>query len=405
MRISVWGINYAPELTGIGPYNAALCRFLRERGHEVRMVTRFPYYPQWTKRPEDRGCWSRTDMLDGLRVYRCWHYVPRRVTTLRRILHEASFVVVSFLRQLALSRPDLILVISPPLLLGPAAWLLSRLKRCPYFFHVQDLQPDAAAGLGMVNDGFFLRLLRGMESIAYRYARRVTGISPGMLDAFRAKGLAGDKITLLPNPILRLVRPTTSLGAFRRAHALGPDDFLAVYSGNLGRKQGLDVLLDAAELVRDRRLKILICGEGNQRAALEERLRQRPLENVRLLPLLQEEEYAQLMADCDLTLITQQPGSGRFFLPSKLLASLSFAKPVLCVADEESDLVRLVSEGQIGCNVIPGQPAELAQTLERLANQPQRLRLWSDAARTFAERFRLETVFLQFERLLDPKSP
>jgi colanic acid biosynthesis glycosyl transferase WcaI len=132
MKINVWGINYAPEPTGIAPYNTALCDHLKRHGHEVHMVTAFAYYPAWKKAPEDRGKIFRTDEVamrgtdqegrEGrVPVHRCWQYVPRKASALKRIFHEGSFVATSFLRQLTLPAPDAYVVVSPPLLLGAAA--------------------------------------------------------------------------------------------------------------------------------------------------------------------------------------------------------------------------------------------------------------------------------------------
>src|SRR5262249_51003651 len=139
LKVTVWGINYAPEVAGIGPYNSALCNYLKGQGHAVRMVTSFPYYPSWKKTAADQKRVYRTDDLSGVTVHRCWHFVPSCPTALKRILHEGSFVLFSFLRLLFLPRPDVFVVVSPPLLLGASAWLMSWLKRAPYILHVQDL--------------------------------------------------------------------------------------------------------------------------------------------------------------------------------------------------------------------------------------------------------------------------
>src|SRR5258705_11262334 len=149
MKITVWGINYGPELTGIAPYNQALCEFLSHQGHLIRMVTGFPYYPAWEKNASDRRVLFRTERMGEVNVHRCCQFVPQRPRAMTRILHELSFVFLSFFRLLMLPRPDVFIVISPPLLLGAAAWLLTRLKPAPFVFHVQDLQPDAAYALGM----------------------------------------------------------------------------------------------------------------------------------------------------------------------------------------------------------------------------------------------------------------
>src|SRR4051812_7626985 len=201
MRVIVWGINYAPEFAGIAPHNVALCEFLDAEGHDVEMVTTFAYYPTWRKRDEDRGRLYRTDRVNGVPVHRCWHFVPERVSALKRILHEGSFIATSTLRALTLTRPDVLVAVSPPLLLGVAAWLVGKLKRAPFVFHVQDMQPDAAVGLGMLKASWFTRALYGLEAFAYRHAARVSGITQGMLRIFAAKGVPESKLVYFPNAI------------------------------------------------------------------------------------------------------------------------------------------------------------------------------------------------------------
>src|SRR5271167_4807467 len=118
MKILVWGINYSPEVSGIAPFNAALCEYLAGRGHEVTMLTTFAYYPQWKKRPEDRDDLWRTELINGVKVVRVWHYVPAKLNTLKRMLHEASFLLLSFQHSLTLGEFDAAVVVSPPLGLG-----------------------------------------------------------------------------------------------------------------------------------------------------------------------------------------------------------------------------------------------------------------------------------------------
>ena len=169
MKVLVWGINYAPEATGIAPYNVALCEHLREKGHEARMLTTFAYYPEWKKRTEDRGRWYRTDEVRGVPVHRCWHYVPAKVSPLKRIVHEGTFVGCSFLCGLTLPKVDVMVVVSPPLLLGAAAWALGKVAgACRSCFYVQDLQPDAAVGLGMLKVGRFTKMLVSVGSLRLR---------------------------------------------------------------------------------------------------------------------------------------------------------------------------------------------------------------------------------------------
>lgn len=401
MRIIVWGINYAPEVTGIAPYNVLLCEHLQARGHGVEMVTSFAYYPTWRKRPEDQSHFFRTDSVGGVPVHRCWHYVPRRVSALKRIFHEGSFVLTSFFRLLALRRADVVVVMSPPLLLGAAAWVLRVFKGAPFVFHVQDLQPDAALGLGMLKPGLLTRALYSLEALAYRHAAGVSGISRGMLEAFASKGVPTDKRVYFPNGITPIdLNALPSRGEFRRREGFAGEVFLAVYSGNLGVKQGLSVLIEAAADLHDSRIRIIICGDGAARSELETDAVARQLTNVRFLPLQEKGAYEEMLVDADLCLITQQAGSGRAFFPSKLMTALNFAKPVLTVADAESELTRLLAESSFGVNVEPGRPEALARELEVLAGAPERLAEMGRVGRIFAEQFEASRVLESFERCL-----
>jgi len=409
MRITVWGINYAPEMTGIAPYNSDLCRYLQGRGHEVRMVTSFQYYPNWRVSPEDRGRLFRRDEDEGVEVHRCWKYVPARPTALKRIIHEATFILTSFLRLLFLPRPDLLIVVSPPLPLGPAAWLAGLLKRCPFLFHVQDMQPDAAVTLGLLKPGALTRFLYGIERFTYKKARYVSGITPGMLEMFDRKKVPADKQYLWPNWVVSRPdeRPLPELpqGAFREHAGISKDDFLVVYSGNLGKKQGLDIILDAAsrienEAPRSRRVTFVIAGEGAAAEDLRSRIQQEKLQ-VRLLPLQPKQMFQAMLAEADLSLVTQQKGSGALFFPSKVLTLLSSGCPVVTVADDDSELAKAVADGGFGKNVSPGDPAGLASAIVEMVDQSEELRRFGAAGESWVKRFSRQSVLDDFAAFIE----
>lgn len=435
MRILLWGINYAPEAVGIGPFNRELCEYLVERGHAVSAVTSFPYYPRWRKEAADRGRWFRTESAGGVRVFRCGCYVPAAATALRRILHELSFGLVSTLRILVLPRADVYVVVSPPLALGFFAWLVTKVKRSRFVFHVQDLQPDAAVGLGMLRPGALVRLLYGLERLAYAKAAAVSGISEGMIAAFRRKGVSPAKRVLLPN-WLRLAPGAPAAGAgesradARRSLGVEDDDLLAVYAGNLGRKQSLEILIEAAFLLRvnrakavpagnaettrrrpalpslrppreniGARIRLIIAGDGAARADLEQSLRDHPGVNVQLLPLLSDSRYADLLRSADVALITQVAGTGQFFFPSKLLSVLAAGLPVVAVADADSELARAIQAGGFGCAIRPGDACGLAALLGRLLASRAQLEAWA-AHTPWVRQFSRESILPRFEQLL-----
>jgi len=401
MRVVVWGINYAPEFTGIAPHNVALCEFLNSKGHEVLMVTGFPYYPSWVKRSEDQGRFYRTDRINGVSVYRCWQFVPKRVSAFGRILHEASFAFTSTLRLLTLPGADVYLIVSPPLLLGVGGWIIGKIKNAPFVFHVQDLQPDAAVGLGMLKANWFVRQLYALESFIYRHANLVSGITRGMLDRFRSKGVSEKKLFYFPNTIALDGASLPVRGEFRHRYGCRSDEFLAIYAGNIGVKQGLEVLLQTASLLTDPRIRIIICGDGAQRDLLTRRVEELKLPNIRMLPLQVGSDYRALLVDADVCLITQHSGAGNSFFPSKLLGLLAESKPVVTVAAPQCELALALTEGKFGINVPPDRPGELADLLQSLARDPERLAEYGAAGRRYVEQFTREDVLRGFSEKLE----
>jgi len=366
MRVLVLGINYSPEETGIAPFNTGRCEYLAGRGHEVRMCTGLPYYPAWRIRDEYRGHLFTREAVNGVTVLRSYLYVPRRVTAVRRILHEASFVLSASLRALLGPRPDVLFVVSPPLGLALPAVLLSRVWRVPYVFHVTDLQPDSALDLGMLPPGPLARALYGLERLGYRRAALVSTLNEVMRRRIVTKGIPDDKVMLLSDwadPALFSVPVQGGGGAFRRAFGLG-SRFLVVHAGNMGVKQGLDTVLGAAEQSRDDAdLVYLLVGDGAMRGSLEGRAAALGLSNVRFIPLQPRTMFRELLAAADVCLVTQQRTVADIVFPSKVLTLLAAGRPVVASVSPESEVARVVREGGAGLVVPPEDPRALREAV------------------------------------------
>ena len=392
MRIVVWGINYAPEKIGIAPCNVALCEFLAGKKHEVTMLTSFAYYPGWKKRKEDSSKIFKTEVINGVRVARCWHYVPTNLSTAKRILHELSFVAFSFLRALCLPRPDLWIVVSPPLLTALAARAISRFKGGRYLLHLQDLQPDAAIHLGMIRSAVLIQLLRVAESVGYRGARRISVITSGMAELLAKRGVPGNKLILFPNGTYSSVE--TGKGAFRREKGIEQQGFLAIYSGNLGVKQGLQHVIESVRYVRDQSFGLVICGEGAEKAKLLELAG--GMANIHFSALRETDDYQKMLTDADLMIVSLASNSGNSFFPSKLFSACAAGKPIVAICDPDSELGCLVD--QTGCGVVVpfGDSKNLAATFDDLAQNRTRLKSMGCAARQLSEDYRWESLLEKF---------
>ena len=375
MRILFIGINYWPDATGIAPFTTGRCEYLASRGHEVGVVTGFPYYPEWRIAPDDRGRLRAREVRNDVTILRSWIYVPSRVTSARRILHEASFVATAWMHAahfLWRQKPDLLFVVSPPLGLGLVAAILSRTFAIPYLFHVADLQPDAAMDLGMLRPRT-ASMLYGLERLAYQHAALVSTLTEPIRGRIMAKGFAADKVILFSDwidPALFKIPLTGGGTAFRRQHGLD-DRFIVLHAGNMGVKQGLEVVLGAAEHSLASNIIYLLVGDGAMRQSLGRTARERDLSNVRFLPLQSDETFRDLLAAADLSLITQRSNVADVAFPSKVLTLLASGRPIVASVSPCSEVSRVVEAARAGVVVTPENPQELAEAVISARRDPQ----------------------------------
>jgi colanic acid biosynthesis glycosyl transferase WcaI len=386
MHILLLSINYWPEQTGIGAFNTWRAEYLASRGHRVTVCTGFPYYPEWKIPREYVGKLVSRENHNGVTILRSWLWVPKRVTPIKRVVFEASFLATSFVRALGSSKPDLLFVVSPPLGLGITANLLSRWWRVPYVFDVEDLQPDAAADLGMLPRPV-LPVLYRMERFAYRHAALISTLTEGMRQRIIGKGVAAEKVAIFPP---RADEQLFKLGAaeegrsFRLEHQL-EGKFLVVHSGNMGVKQGLEVVLEAAALLKDRKnIAFLLVGSGAMKSQLEERAVGLRLDNLKFLPLQSERCFTQMLATTDLALVTQQRTVSDIAFPSKTVTLLSAGCPVLASVSAGSEVARVIETSEGGVVVKPEEPAMVAQTIDQLARNVGQLSVMKSRGRRYA---------------------
>jgi colanic acid biosynthesis glycosyl transferase WcaI len=389
VHIHIIGINYWPETTGIAVFSTGRAEYLASRGHRVTMCAAVPYYPEWRVAREYRYRSFARERRAGVEIRRCPVYVPSRVTPVRRVLHEASFIAVAFARSLFGLRPDLLFVVSPPLGLAAAAVVLSRLWRVPYVFHVADLQPDAALDLGMVKAGRAARLLYAVERMAYRNAALVSTLTEAMRARIVAKGIDGQKVTIFSDwadPELFALQPSIDAAKLRRDLGVG-EAFIVLHAGNMGVKQGLDVVVDAAERTRDiPAVKYVLVGDGAMRRHLEARTRRAELSNVLIAPLLSRDRFMALLATADVCLVTQQRTVADIVFPSKVLTLLAAGRPVIASVNADSEVARVITGSGSGEVVSPEDPGALVAAVERLRGQRETRERMGAAGRAYARR-------------------
>src|SRR5436853_5186718 len=197
MRILVMAGNYAPEKTASAPLTTDFCRYLTDAGHSVSVVTTFPHYPQWRIWKDYGGRFYAKEIIDGVCVYRILNYIPRRPTTLKRVLYYGSFGVEAALPALVSGRPDLIVCITPPLELALSAYILKVLWRVPFVLWIKDMVPDVAIQLGMMKNPLFIALARRLEGFAYARASRLLVLCRSFAENVCRKGVPAEKVAIV----------------------------------------------------------------------------------------------------------------------------------------------------------------------------------------------------------------
>lgn len=351
-KILVSCINFAPDHAGIGVYSTDWSVFLVEQGHDVSVVTGFPYYPRWQKRPQDSGRLYARESYLGVRVVRGYLYVPAVVSTVRRLWHELTFCIFALLNFVRAGRPDVIVLFLPPFFLGMVGVLMKWIWRRPLVINVQDLPLDAAFSLGMVKRGKFSAALYALEGWIYRRADLVATISPKMIASLKSRGIPPDRLTLVPNWIdVAPAMASPPSGNFLAEHPEAAGKFTVAYAGNLGIKQGVDTLLHLAkEMDNDPDFHFFVIGDGADRERLHRLAAELNCKNVTFLPFLDPDAYRSMLADVDMVFVAQRSGAGDNFFPSKLLGLTAASKPLLVAADEDSELSKMVRES--GCGLV-----------------------------------------------------
>jgi colanic acid biosynthesis glycosyl transferase WcaI len=363
MRFLLITQYFPPEVGAPQVRLSALTRQLSRRGHDVIVVTAMPNYPAGVVQPEYRHRRLVREEVDGIPVIRTWIYAATGPSVVRRMASYLSFCATSLLGCMLAPRPDYILVESPPLFLGGTAFLAGKLRRAPFVMIVSDLWPASARDLGIITNRRALSLAKRLELFLYQSAYRVAGVTHGICDTI-AECVGPAKVMFLPNGVdTALFRPCngTSSGLLR------PGEIGFVYAGTHGYAQGLNVILDAAELLIDMpEVVFLLVGDGPEKAALREAARARGLPNVRFvdprpssaMPVVFSEARASIVPLLNRPLF-------RSARPSKIFPSLACGTPVIYAGEGEA--AELIEGGEVGLVVPPECPADLAEAVRRMA--------------------------------------
>jgi colanic acid biosynthesis glycosyl transferase WcaI len=378
-------LNYSPERVGIAVYTAGMAESLSADGHSVHVIAGHPYYPEWRHRVGFPSWRTLTRSENGVRITRVPHFIPALPSGRKRLVHLVSFslsALVPAVLQGLFWRPDVVVALAPSLLAAPVAKLASILGGASSWLHVQDFEVEAATATGLAPAGGFIsRAGILFERLTMRSFDRVSSISPEMCSRLLTKGVEPSKVEEFRNwaamDEIELLNEPSSYRA--EWHIETPN--VALYSGNIGAKQGLSILIEVARTLRHRSdLTFVVCGNGPNRARLEELASGLP--NIMFFDLQPRERLHDLLALATVHLLPQIAEAADLVLPSKLGNMLASGRPVIAIAAQGSGLAREVE----GCGAVvePGSMQLFASAIERLLDDEPARRASAAAASTRA---------------------
>ncbi|MBO9658454.1 MAG: WcaI family glycosyltransferase [Chitinophagaceae bacterium] len=388
-KILLIGGNYSPELTGIGRYNGEMMDWLAENGYNCTVITTYPYYPQWKIGDEYRkkSRWYTNEKKGTINVYRCPHYVPGTPGGLKRMMLDFTFTISGFFKMLQVAfgpKRDVVIVVTPPFLPGVLAVLYKWLRGAKMVYHVQDLQIEAARDLKMVRSKMMIKMMFGIERFFLKRADHLSSISTGMVRKMKEK--TGRETLLFPNwsdtakfhPLLK--------DGLKQAFGFDESDKVVLYSGAIGEKQGLEIILNVAEKLKNTAsLKFVICGTGPYKANLEELAKEMKLDNLLFMPLQPTEALNKFLNMADAHLVVQKADASDLVMPSKLTNILAVGGLAIVTANPGNSLYDEVDKHQIGLLTEAENSDMLAATIFKAVNE--NITTYKTNARQYAENY------------------
>ena len=367
-KLLLFAGNFSPELTGIGKYNGEMIEWLANNGMDCTVVTTYPYYPFWKVLHiyKNKRFWFTQEKINGISILRCPHYVPANPNGIKRLISDFSIffselIMLFFL--LFKKRNDYVMQVAPPLPVGLLALVYKKIKGAKFIYHIQDLQVDAARDLKIIRSKMMLNLMFGLEKIILKNADIVSSISEGMVRKLENK--CKRKILLFPNwTDIAFFYPLGGIAQIKENYGFLPTDKIVLYSGAIGEKQGLEILLTVSkELIDFKDIKFIICGSGPYKTKLQEIVIKERVTNIVFWELVPLNMFNRFLNFADVHVIIQKKNTGDLVMPSKLGAILSVGGLAIVSAEPDTCLYDIINKNNIALITEPENPDELKKII------------------------------------------
>ena len=376
---------------------------LKKLGVDVSVLTAMPNYPQMKIYDGYEGKDYMYEEIEGIPVHRSSIYLPKSKSIVQRLLNYFSFVYSSALvGKNKIGQVDVIMCESPPLFLGYSALYLKRKKKAKLIFNVSDLWPESAEKLGVVTNKWMLKLAYRLEKKLYRKSVLVTGQTQGICKSINLR-FPEVKTYWLPNGVdVSYYNPSIVTSNWRKENGFNENDILFLYAGIIGLAQGLEIILTAAEKLKNNAsIKFILLGSGPEKETLQAIKKEKQLSNVYFFDAVSKTQMPQIIQASDVSVIPLRKLD--LFLgaiPSKIFENLAMEKPVLLAVDGEAREL-FVNQGKCALYSEPENIMDLVKNVLLLANDPELRKQLGKKGRSYVEQsFNRNTIAQNFYQIL-----
>jgi len=381
-RVLLVTTNYWPEPTGIAVYTTDLAEMLQKDGFKVSVLTSLPHYPWWRIPSEFEHLTESVAHHESVEVIRAKHLIPPNMNALVRIRFESSlwWNLRRVSKRLVGNEFDAVIACIPTVASGVVGKRIAKKLGVPFGLIVQDLSGAGAKQSGLKGGSLISKIALAVEGSVLKAADAMVVVSPAMRDVVLVLGVASTKVSQIPNYAARNIESVNRDFA-RASFGWASDDFVVIHTGNMGAKQGLENVVEAAKVLgADAGVKIYLVGHGNQEANLK-RLCE-GIENIYVVAAVSDDQYSALLAAADLLLVNERSTQMEMSLPSKLTSYLYSERPVIAAVPRGGATWKFLDG--IAELVEAGEPKALAKKILELKADPKRCAELADKGRLFA---------------------
>jgi len=384
MRILFVSAYFPPDTGSAATLFYEMGGYLAKKGHSVSVLTSFPSYHVTGKVNHYEGKGFTREDIDGMAVFRVRvPQFPRHIPAMRALWQFSMSYCFSRTAD-KLDKQDICLVYSPPLPLGLTGSVLKRKKTCAFVLNVQDLFPQSAVDLRLLKNKMLVRFFEYLERRIYGSANHITVHSHGNKAHVNRTGVDPQKITVIPNWIdTDFIRPGPKANPFSKRYGLA-EKFVVCFAGVLGYSQDIDVILNAAAMLKNEKEKVfLIVGGGVEKGRLTKKANDMCLDNVLFLPMQPRDIYPHILASSDVCLSTLNKDVLSPVVPSKILSIMAAGKPLVACMNLNGDAPAMIQQAECGYVFAAGDSGSLANAVQKLYEEPNLRRRYGANGRNY----------------------